>query len=335
MVLVGGRLCIEESLVTLLHPVYPRHTNRYGTLHGGWLAGWMLEAGGMASMRASRGYTVLGAMDYLFILSPGRVGESLHVYAWVVGSTRRTLDVLVYAEARPLGGGEARPVSVSLQTYVAVDDGVRPREHGVEVQPCSLESEPLVEVHRYWLEARRPLLEQRRRIAGSTAPLDAVYRRTSYFFVSPEDTFTIPTVMDASRLFYQIDQMAAVPAIEYTGAAMVTAGFDAVVFASPARVGDLVKLEAGITGAGRSSVEVAVRVAARNPQAEDVERTVALLYATMVAIDEEGRPRLLPRRPVLSEERLREYLERRRLRDERRRVAQRIVEHARLLAGRR
>ncbi|OWJ55506.1 acyl-CoA thioesterase [Pyrodictium delaneyi] len=333
--MTGRRLCIEESLVTLLHPIYPRHTNRYGTLHGGRLAGWMLEAGGMASMRAARGYTVLGAMDYLFILSPGRVGENLHVYAWVVGSTQRTLDVLVYAEARPLGGAEPRPVSLSLQTYVAVDENVRPREHGVEVAACSLETEPLVEAHRYWLEARLPLIEKRREIAGSTAPLDAVYRKTSYFFTSPEDTFTIPTVMDASRLFYQIDQMAAVPAIEYTGAAMVTAGFDAVVFASPARVGDLVKLEAGITGAGRSSLEVAVRVAAYNPVTEDRERTVALLYATMVAVDEQGRPQPLPRRPVLSDERMQEYLERRRVREERRRIAWQLIEHAReLVRGR-
>ncbi|KSW12495.1 hypothetical protein CF15_07175 [Pyrodictium occultum] len=330
---MARRLCTEESLVTVLRPIYPRHTNRYGTLHGGRLAGWMLEAGGMAAMRASRGYTVLGAMDYLFMLSPGRLGENLHVYAWVIGSTTHTLDVLVYAEAHPIGGGGARPVSVSLQTHVAVDGEGRPRPHGVEAGPCSLEAEELAETHRYWLEARRPLVERRREIASSSAPLDAVYRRTSYFFVSPEDTFTLPGVLDASRLFYYIDQMAAVPAIEFTGAPMVTAGFDAAVFASPARVGDLVKLESGITGAGRSSLEVAVRVAAKNPQLEETERTVALLYATMVAVDEEGRPRPLPRRPLLSGERMREYLERRRLREDRRRGVGRIVEQARRLAG--
>ena len=317
----------------MIHPVYPRHANRYGTLHGGELSGWVLEAGGMAAMRATRGYVVLGAIDYLFILSPARVGETLSIHAWVIGSTARTVDALVYAEAAPsVGGGEPRPVSLSLQTFVAVDENVRPRSHGVSVEPCSVESEPLAELHEKWLKERTPLIEERRRIARDTSPLDALYRAVSHKFVSPVDEFTLPGVLDASRLFRYIDETAAVSAIGFTGAPVVTASFDAAVFAAPARVGDLLRLEAGITGAGRSSLEVAVKIFAENPVLQR-RATVAALYTVFVAIGPDGRPVPLPRRPVLSPERVRSYEERRRMREERRKWIARIVEQVRSLAA--
>lgn len=324
------RLCIEASRVTVVHPVYPRHTNRYGTLHGGQLASWVLEAGGMAAMKAARGYVVLGAIDHLFILSPGRVGENLFTHAWVIGSTRHTLDVLVYAEAYPRPGeeGEPRPVSLSLQTFVAVNEDVRPRVHGLVVEPCSLESEPVARAHREWLEERRGLVEERRRLAHDLSPLDAVFRVESYKFVSPADEFTLPGVLDASRLFQIIDEVAAATAIRYAGVPMVTASFDAAVFASPARTGDLLRLEAGITGAGKSSLEAAVKIFAENP-VEGRRAAMAQLYVVFVSVGPDGRPRPLPRRPVLSPEKQEAFTARRRMREERRRRVSELVKAVR------
>jgi len=310
----------------VIHPVYPRHTNRYGTLHGGQLASWVLEAGGMAAMRAARGYVVLGAIDHLFILSPGRVGENLFIHAWVIGSTNHTLDVLVYAEAYPRPGeaGEPRPVSLSLQTFVSVNEDARPRIHGLVVEPCSLESEPLARAHQEWLEERRALVEERKRLVRDLSPLDAVFRVESYKFVSPADEFTLPGVLDASRLFQIIDEVAAATAIRYAAVPMVTASFDAAVFASPARIGDVLRLEAGITGAGRSSLEAAVKIFAENP-AEARRSTVAQLYVVFVAVGPDGKPRPLPRRPALSPERQEAFQARKRMREERRRKVAELV----------
>ncbi len=295
----------------------------------------MLETGSMAAVRASGGYVVLGAIDYLFILSPVRVGEMLSLYSWVIGATRRTLDVLVYAEAQPGAGagGEARPVSLSLQTYVAVDEDVRPRPHGVAVEPCSLEARPLAELHGEWLGRRRGLIEERRRLAADTSPLDALFKATSYLFVGPEEELALPGVMDASRLFRYIDEVGAVSAIKYTGMPVVTASFDAAVFASPARMGDMVRMEAGLTGAGRTSLEVAIKIVAENPVVGR-EATVARLYAVYVALGLDGRPAPLRRRPVFSPERLRGYEERKRMREERRRRLSELLALVRGLAGR-
>jgi len=328
------RLCIESTYTPVVHPVYPRHANRYGTLHGGELAGWVLEAGGMAAMRATGGYVVLGAIDYLFILSPARVGENLTVHAWLIGSTRHTVDALVYAEAAPAPGREGgpRPVALSLQTFVAVDESVRPRLHGVVVSPCSVESEALAVLHRMWLEKRRPLIEERTRIASDLSPLDAVFKSVSHKFVSPVDEFTLPGVLDASRLFRYIDETAAVSAIRYTAAPMVTASFDAAVFAAPAYTGDIIMLEAGITGAGRSSLEIGVKIFAENP-VRGRRTAIARLYTVFVSVGPDGRPRPLPRRPTLSPKREKEFMERRKAREERRRQIAEIVEQVRSLAG--
>ncbi|WP_083756287.1 acyl-CoA thioesterase [Hyperthermus butylicus] len=321
----GSTLCLEATRATLLRPIYPRYTNRYGTLHGGRLAWWILESGSMAAMKASRGYVVLGAIDYLFILSPGRLGENLNVYSWVIGSTRHTLDVLTYATAEPVGGGEERPVSLSIQTYVAVDENVRPREHGVEVRPCSLEAEALTEIHRAWLEERRALVEERHKIASDTSRLTVPYHIESYQIVGPDSTFSLHNVLDASKLFYTIDQIAAIAAIKAARAPVVTASFDAAVFASPARVGNILRLEAGVTGVGRTSIEVLVKVVADDPVAER-SATVAKLYTVLVSVGPDGRPSPPPVKPVVPEELQKGFMERKRVREEKRRKVREIIE---------
>jgi acyl-CoA hydrolase len=145
------------------------------------------------------------------------------------------------------------------------------------------------------------------------------------------DEFTLPGVLDASRLFRYIDETAAVSAITYTRVPMVTASFDAAVFAAPAYTGDIIRLEAGITGAGRSSLELGVKIFAFNPVTSR-RVTVAQLYTVFVAVGRDGKPVPLPRRPVLSPERMKEYMERRRAREERRRWISRIIEQVGQLA---
>jgi len=319
-----GRVCLESSRVDVVRPVYPRYANRYGTLYGGRLAWWVLESGAMAAMRASRGYVVLGSIDYLFILSPVRVGEMLYIYSWVIGATRHTIDVISYAEARGLENEGSRPVSLSVQTYVSVDENVVPREHGVVVDACSLEAQPLIGVHEKWVAERRRLIEHSRGLRGDVSRLDVPYRVETYSMVLPDSTFSLPRVLDATKFFYIIDEVGALTAIRATGSPVVTASFDAAVFVSPAFVGDLLRVEAGVTGVGRTSLEVLVKVVAENP-IEDRSNTVAQLYMVLVAIGPDGRPAPPRRRPVVPEPLQKEYEERRRARQARRRHVEELL----------
>lgn len=74
---------------------------------------------------------------------------------------------------------------------------------------------------------------------------------------------------------------------------MVTASIDRVDFREPIHLGDLVIMKASVNFAGRSSMEVGVRV-----EAEDLltgrRRHTNSCYLTFVAVDRNGRPVEVP-----------------------------------------
>jgi acyl-CoA thioesterase YciA len=74
----------------------------------------------------------------------------------------------------------------------------------------------------------------------------------------------------------------------------VTAAIDAVSFHNPVHVGDELSVYATVTSVGRTSMKIAVQAWQR---ARDGDRTSKVTSATFtfVAIDLEGRPRLVPK----------------------------------------
>jgi acyl-CoA hydrolase len=95
-----------------------------------------------------------------------------------------------------------------------------------------------------------------------------------------------------------MDKCAAVAAFRHARSNCVTASIDRVDFREPIHVGDLVVMQASINFAGRTSMEVGVRV-----EAEDLltgrRRHTNSCYLTFVAIDRNGRPVHVP--PVIPE----------------------------------
>lgn len=97
-----------------------------------------------------------------------------------------------------------------------------------------------------------------------------------------------------------VDDVAGVVAQRHSGGAAVTASMDEMAFLEPVRVGDLVHAEGQVNWAGRTSMEVGVRVMAEPwNQAGVPPVRVATAYLVFVAVDDEGRPRPVP--PVLPE----------------------------------
>ena len=88
---------------------------------------------------------------------------------------------------------------------------------------------------------------------------------------------------------------AVVPA-RYAGGRMATVAVNEFVFKHPVRVGDILSFFAKLTRIGRTSITVKVEVYAERfgTQGEYTKVTEALL--TYVAIDENGKPREVPRK---------------------------------------
>ena len=90
-----------------------------------------------------------------------------------------------------------------------------------------------------------------------------------------------------------MDKCAAIAAFRHSRATVVTASIDRVDFREPIRLGDLVVMKASVNFAGRTSMEVGVRV-----EAEDLlsgrRRHTNSCYLTFVAVDRNGRPIEVP-----------------------------------------
>jgi acyl-CoA hydrolase len=103
---------------------------------------------------------------------------------------------------------------------------------------------------------------------------------------------------------------------------VVTASIERLDFIHPVYVGNLLSLKASLNMVGTSSMEVGVRAETENLVTGEVRHTVSA-HLTVVALDEDGRPKRVPRLILESEE------EKRRNREALRRKEVRLAERKR------
>ena len=113
------------------------------------------------------------------------------------------------------------------------------------------------------------------------------------------DTNLLGTV-HGGAIMKLVDEAAGAAAQRHSGGAAVTASMDEMAFLEPVQSGDLVHAHAQVNWAGRTSMEVGVRVLAEPwDEAGVPPKRVASAYLVFVAVDEHGKPR--PVAPVLPE----------------------------------
>ena len=98
-----------------------------------------------------------------------------------------------------------------------------------------------------------------------------------------------------------VDTTAGVVAFRHTRRNSVTASIDRLIFHYPVFVGDLLTLRASLNMAGRTSMEIGVRIEAENLLSGEVRHT-ASAYLTFVALDKSGRPTDIPPLTLETEE---------------------------------
>ncbi len=90
-----------------------------------------------------------------------------------------------------------------------------------------------------------------------------------------------------------IDETAGACAHRFARTRVVTAAIDRIDFHYPVQIGSLVTLKATVNHAGRTSMEVGVRVEAEDLDTGEVTHTNSA-YLVFVAIDDAGRPTAVP-----------------------------------------
>jgi len=110
--------------------------------------------------------------------------------------------------------------------------------------------------------------------------------------VLPNDTNTLGNLM-GGRLMHWMDIAAAVSAMKHCNCPVVTASVDNVSFENPIKLGYLVVLEAKVTRAFNSSMEVYVRIWGENMQNQNRYLSNEA-YLTFVALNDHGKPTKTP-----------------------------------------
>jgi acyl-CoA hydrolase len=126
------------------------------------------------------------------------------------------------------------------------------------------------------------------------------------------------------------DSTAGAVAQRHSAGPAVTAALDEMAFLEPIHVGDIVRTFGQVNWAGRSSMEIGVRVEAQpwnDPAAEGLH--VASAYFVFVAVDVDGRPRAVPPLLPTTPE------EERRMREAEIRRAHRLAKKQEIESGRR
>lgn len=110
--------------------------------------------------------------------------------------------------------------------------------------------------------------------------------------VMPNDTNPHGSV-SGGRVMHLMDVCGAVAAVRHARRPVVTAAVDELVFHAPVPLGDILLLDARVTFAGNTSMEVKVTVRGENPLSGKLRHTTAA-HLTFVALDEAGNPAPIP-----------------------------------------
>lgn len=106
--------------------------------------------------------------------------------------------------------------------------------------------------------------------------------------VLPNDTNSFGNLM-GGRLMYWMDIASALAAMKHSGAPVVTASVDNISFKNPIKLGNVVHIEAKVTRAFTTSMEVHIKVWGENVIQQNKYKSNEA-YFTFVALDANSKP---------------------------------------------
>ena len=166
-------------------------------------------------------------------------------------------------------------------------------------------------------------------MATPTNALPPSYARVSLAIITSEREANLLGNIHGGEIMKLADSTAGAVAQRHSGGPAVTAAMDEMAFLHPVHVGDIVRTFAQVNWAGRSSMEIGVRVETQpwdDPSVTSLH--VASAYFVFVAIDADGRAREIPGVAPESPDEVR------RMREARIRRAHRLAKRQEILTGR-
>ena len=117
-------------------------------------------------------------------------------------------------------------------------------------------------------------------------------RVTMTEMVLPNDTNPLDNLM-GGRLMHWMDIVSAIAAQRHSNSIVVTASVDNISFSKPIQLGNVVTLNAFVTRAFKSSMEIYIEVISENIPT-DTKTMSHSAFFTFVAVDRKGKPKQIP-----------------------------------------
>ncbi|HEY0903965.1 MAG TPA: acyl-CoA thioesterase [Marmoricola sp.] len=126
-------------------------------------------------------------------------------------------------------------------------------------------------------------------------PLPPSYGRVALSMLAHQSHVNLLGTVHGGEVMRLVDSTAGAAAGRHSGGPAVTAAMDEMAFLAPVQVGDILRAEAQVNWAGRTSMEVGVRVETEPwNQAGIAPVHVASAYLVFVAVGTDGQPREVP-----------------------------------------
>ncbi len=306
------KLPISKTKSEYIRIVFPEHANSIGTLYGGYMMRWILDAGMLTATRFTKGPCVIGSMDSIDFIRPVRIGNIVKIESFVeyVGNTSLEVGLKVFSGEF----GDEKIACTSHLSFIAMNEKGDKREIETKVFPDNEEEKIFYEEAIKRRNKRKERIEEWRKNPPEFEIIPSKWSITTERVVFPEDTLYLKRVYGGKVLMI-MDELAAILARKYAKGICVTASLDEMDFFAPAYIGEILHIQATISAVFRTSMEIFIKVFAENPEKEEI-RNVVTSFMVFVHLDENGEPKSLPE--FHYQKLLESALERKRMRIERR-----------------
>jgi len=113
--------------LTLRTLAMPRDVNTNGDIFGGWVLSQMDIAAGIVAAARAKGRVATVAIDAMEFIRPVKVGDVLCIYVEIARIGRTSMGLQIEAWVLRRGQEGREKVTQGLFTFVAIDDGGKPR----------------------------------------------------------------------------------------------------------------------------------------------------------------------------------------------------------------
>uniref|UniRef100_A0A8C6ZXZ6 Acyl-CoA thioesterase 11 n=1 Tax=Nothoprocta perdicaria TaxID=30464 RepID=A0A8C6ZXZ6_NOTPE len=303
--------------------VLPCHSNHRGELGAGQLLKWMDTAACLSAERHAGCPCVTASMDDIYFEHTISVGQVVNIKAKVNRAFNSSMEVGIQVSHEELCSGRRWSTCKAFATFVAQGQG------DVKLKPLSPQTEEEKIEHSIAAERRRMRLAHKDTLkdllarcprdtgtAGSAVVPAAETRVESVELVLPPHANHQGNAF-GGQIMAWMENVATIAASRLCRAHPTLSAIEMFHFRGPSHVGDRVLLKAIVNNAFKNSMEVGVCAEAYGQEPAPSRRHINSAFMTFVVLDEQGRPRALPRlqpEPQDGERRYREASARQKIR---------------------